>query len=75
MHSGFVNGHKLLCDARAILKQHKGTAALFLFYSLSSFSAFSLRVFVIMPILLLSWVPVYCVVCVNNLMMTADIVL
>ena len=32
MHSGIVNGHKLPCDAHAVLEQHRGTAALFIFY-------------------------------------------
>ena len=42
MHSGIINlnGHKLLCDAHAVLEQHRVTAALFLFYSLSCFSSF-----------------------------------
>jgi len=41
MHSGIVNGHQLLCDAHTVLEPHMGTAALFLFHSLSSFSTFS----------------------------------
>ena len=28
MHSVIVNGHELLCDARTVLKPHRGTAAL-----------------------------------------------
>ena len=34
MHSGFLNGHQLLCDAHTVPEQHGGTAAFFLFYSL-----------------------------------------
>ena len=48
MHSGFVNGHQLLCDAHTVPEQHRGTAALFLFYSLLSFSAFPFCLFVTM---------------------------
>ena len=44
--SHIVNGHKLLCSAHAVSEQHRGTAALFIFYSLSSFSSFSFYVFV-----------------------------
>ena len=51
MHSNDMNGHNLLCDARTLPEQYKGTAALFLFYSLSSFSAFSFYVFVILTVL------------------------
>ena len=40
MHSGFVNGYQLLCDAHAVPEQHRETVGLFLFYALSSFSAF-----------------------------------
>ena len=46
MHSGIVNGHQLLCNAHNVLEPHKGTAAFFLFYSLSFFSTFSFYVFV-----------------------------
>ena len=46
MHSGIVNGYQLLCDAHTVLEPHRGTAAFFLFYSLSSFSTFSFYVFV-----------------------------
>ena len=41
MHSGgIVNGYQLQCNAHTMLEPHRGTAALFLFYSLSSFSSF-----------------------------------
>ena len=40
-HSAIVNGYQLLCDAQTVLEPHMGTAALFLFDSLSSFYAFS----------------------------------
>ena len=53
MHSGIVNGHKLLCGAHAVSKQHRGTAALFLFYWLSSFSNVSFYVFVTLTVLFL----------------------
>ena len=39
MHSGIVNGYQVLCHAHTVLEQHMGTAALFLFYLLSSFFA------------------------------------
>ena len=41
MHSGIVNGCQLLFDAHTLPEQHTGTAALFLFHSLSSFLAVS----------------------------------
>ena len=44
MHVGIVNGYQLLYNAHTMPKQHRGTRAL-LFYSLSSFSAFSYRPF------------------------------
>jgi len=44
LYSGIVNGHQLLCDAHTLLEPHMGTAALFLFYSLLSFSTFSFSV-------------------------------
>ena len=40
MHSGIVNEYQLLLDAYTVMEQHRGTAALFLFYSLSSLSSF-----------------------------------
>jgi len=40
MHSCIVNGYQLMCDAQTVLEPHRETAALFLFYSLLSFSAF-----------------------------------
>ena len=57
MYSGIVNGYQLLCDGYTVTEQHRGTAALFLFYSVSSFSAFSFCVFVILTVPFLSWVP------------------
>ena len=41
MHSGIVNRYHLLCYAHTVPERHKGTSALFVFYSLSSFSAFT----------------------------------
>ena len=41
MHSGIANVYQLLCDAYTVLELHRGTAALFLFHSLSSFLAVS----------------------------------
>ena len=32
MHSGIVNGYQLLCDAHTVPEQHRGIAALFLFW-------------------------------------------
>ena len=46
-----INGHHLLCDAHILMEQHRGTTDVFLFYSLSSFSAFSFCVFVILTVL------------------------
>jgi len=66
MHSGIVNGYQLLSDAHTT-GTGWGTTALCLIYSLSSFSAFSFCVFVILTVLFLSWVPLYSIVCVNNL--------
>ena len=51
MLSGIVNGHNLLCNAHAVSERHRGTAALFLFYSLSFFSSFSFYVFVTLAVL------------------------
>ena len=64
MHNGIVNGYQLLCDAHTVLELHRGTAALFLFYSLLSFSTFSFYVFVTLdsPISFLG----ASVVCVSN---------
>ena len=44
MNSGIVNRYQLLCDAHTVLEPHRGTAASFLFYSLSSLSFFILCV-------------------------------
>jgi len=73
MHSGIVNGHQLLCDAHTVLEPHRGTAALFLFYSPSSFSTFSFYVFVNLTVLFsfLGASLVY----VNNLKRAADLIL
>ena len=73
MHSGIVIVHQLLCDAHTVLEPHRGTAALFLFYSLSSFSAFSFYVFVTLTVLFLFLGA--SIVCVNNLKMTANLAL
>ena len=48
-----VNGYQLMCDANSIPEQHRGTAALFLVYSLSSFSSFSFYMFVTLTVLFL----------------------
>ena len=53
MHSGIENGYQLLCIAYTVSEQHRGTAALFLFYSLSFFSTFSFHVFVTLTVLFL----------------------
>ena len=50
IHSGIVNGYQLLFDAHTVLEPHRGTAALFLYYSLSSFSTFSFYVFVTLAV-------------------------
>ena len=70
MHSGIVNGHQLLCYAHTVLEPHKGTAALFLFYSRSSFSIFSFMCLSLWQSYFFSWVP-----CINNLKRTADLIL
>ena len=41
MHSGIVNGYKLLCDAHTVPEQHRGSVALFLFHSFLPVSAIS----------------------------------
>ena len=71
MHNGIVNRYQLLCGAHTVLEPHRGTAAFFLFYSLSSFSTFSFYVFVTLTVLFLG----ASLVCVNNLKRTADLVL
>ena len=53
MHSGVVTEHQLLCDAYTVQEQHRGTAALFLFYSLSFLLRFFFLMFVIMTLLFL----------------------
>ena len=74
MHSGIVNGYQLLCNAHTVVKQHRGTAALFLFYSLSSFLLCSFCVFVIQIVWFLFLRA--STVCVNNLKRAAaDLVL
>ena len=65
MHSGIVNVYQLLCDAHTVLEPHRVTAALFLFYSLSSFSTFCLYVLVTLTVLFLFLGA--SLVCVNNL--------
>jgi len=70
MHSGIVNGYQLLCDAHTVSEQHRGTSALFLFYTIVLF-----RFFCIChsdsPISFLGT----CIVWVNSLARTADLVL
>ena len=57
MQSGIVNGYQLMCDTHTVLERI-GTAALFLFHSLSSFSTFSFYVFVTLDSpYFFSWVP------------------
>ena len=63
-------GHNLLCDAHAVSDQLRATAALFLFYSLSSLSCFSFCVFVTLDSLFLFLSA--SLVCFNNLKRTAD---
>ena len=66
MHSVIVNGYQLLCDAHTVLKPQSGTAAFFLFYSLSSFSTFPLFLFAFLSLwqsYFFSWAHA----CVNNL--------
>ena len=45
-----VNEYQLLCDAHTVPEQHRGNAALFIFYSLLYFSAFSFCFFVILTV-------------------------
>ena len=72
MHSAIVNGYKLLCDPYTVLEQHRVTSTLFAFYLLSSFSAFFYCVsHSDSPISFLG----ACLVCVNNLKRTVDLVL
>jgi len=71
MHSVIINGYQLLCDAHAVLEPNRGTAALFLFYSLLSFSTFSFYMFVTLTFFFLG----ASLVCVNYLKRTADLVL
>ena len=33
MHSGIVNGHKLLCDAHAVSEQHRATMQLYFYFT------------------------------------------
>ena len=40
IHSGIVNGYKLLCDAHTMPELNRRIEAVLLYYSLSSFSAF-----------------------------------
>ena len=71
MHSGIVTGHQLLCDAHAhtVLESQRGTAVLFLFYSLSSFPLFLLFMCLsLRQSYFFSWVP-------HNLERTSDLIL
>ena len=71
MHSGIVKEYQLLCDAHTVPEQHRGTTALFLFYSLSSLPTFSFYVFVTVTVLFLFLGA--SIVCVNNLERTANL--
>ena len=73
MQSATVNGYQPLYDPQTVSKQHRGTAALFLFYSLSYFSSFSFYMFVTLTVLFLFLGA--SIVCVNNIKRTADLVL
>ena len=49
MHSGIVNGYQLLFDAHTVLELHRGTAALFLYFThYRPFPLFFLCVFIIL---------------------------
>ena len=74
MHSGIVNGHKLLCDAHAVSEQHRGTAALFLFILLT-IVLFHLSFYVFVTLTVLFHFFGASIVCVYNLKRTADLVL
>ena len=50
-----VNRHELLCYVHTVPEQHWGTAAIFLYYSLSSVSIFSFCVVVTSTVLFLFW--------------------
>ena len=68
-----VNGYQLLCCAYTVLERHRETAALFLVYSLSSFSAFSFCLFVTLTVIFLFLRA--SILCVNNLNRLEDLVL
>jgi len=67
------NGNQLMCDAHTVREQHKGTAAFFLYYLLSSWLSFSFLTFVTLTVLFLSWGAL--IACFNNLTRAADLVL
>merc|ERR1719239_2070531 len=71
MHSGIVSGYQLLCDSHTVLEPHRGTAAIFLFYSLLSFYTFSFYVFITLIVLFLFLGA--SLVCGNNLKRKADL--
>ena len=69
-----ANGHKLLCDAHTVLKQRRGTAALFVLLTIMSVSTFSFCIFVSLTVLFFFLGA--SIVCVhNNLKRTADLIL
>ena len=57
MHRNIANGHQLLCHAHTVPEQYMGTAAIFIYYSLSSFSAFSFLCLSFWHSYFFSWVP------------------
>ena len=73
MHSGFANTLQLLCDAHTVPEQHRGTAALFLFHSLLSFSAFSFLCVILRVVFIFLGASIVCVY--NNLGRAVDLVL
>ena len=60
-----LNLDQLLCYVNSVSEQHRGTAVIFLYYSLSSFSTFSFYVFFILKVLIHFLGA--SIVCVNNL--------
>ena len=63
MHSGIVNGHKLLYDAHAVSEQHRETAAFFYFTRYRPFPLFMCLSLLTVLFLLLG----ASIVCVKNL--------
>jgi len=62
-----------MIDTHSVPEQHNGTAAIFLYYSISSFPAFSFCVFVILTVLFLFFGA--SILHFGNLMRVADLVL